>query len=186
MATDNLPDLNQIHIVESLFLACQISNSGPITAFPEQIDAFTSPAVSLIPMIDLDQNKVNFDIRVQVAAIDAEGQILQVDGAFRIFISFHVVNLPELVYFNEQLNQKIPIPHLTNALVGVAYSTARGMIMSKVADTVLAGLSLPLRSNRRLMEESQPLDVEGNVVSSKETEAPTAPQKEKAPTSKKA
>ena len=171
MKNETLPDLNQITLIEGLFLECLISNGSNIPILPSQITSFSHSVARLFPMANFDQRKVAFEIRIKVSASDAEDKPLPVEGSFRIYISFHVENLPDLVYFEERFNRKIPTSLLTTSLIGVAYSTARGMIMSKVADTVLEGLTLPLISARQLMEESQPSEEEVKTIRAEVAEA---------------
>ena len=156
MAHDTEPDLDKIHLQEAYFLESLIQNAevGAVV-LPERIASFSRPQTRMLPMFSLERNSVSFDIMVAVTALDADDQPLPVKGRFRLLMSYVVENLADLLQTNEQTNQQIPNIPLTISLIGAAYSTARGMIISKVSDTVLHGLSLPLRSSRQLMQESQ-------------------------------
>lgn len=164
MENEKLPDLNQIHLIESVFVECLIANGQLIPISPTQIGGFNVQETRLFPLVHLESRKVSFDIRVRAAALDTDSKPLSATGSFRIILSFQVGNLFELLYFDEHFKQQLPTPTLTASLIGVAYSTARGMIMSKVSDTILSGLTLPLRSVQQIMQESQPSmeEVEAN------------------------
>jgi hypothetical protein len=190
MAQDTLPDLNQIQLQEAFFLECLISNvESGVVVLPDQVAGYERPQVKILPMVDLEKQRVSFDIRVQATALDEQGTLLPVTGRFRLLLSFSVANLPDLLYTDERFNQQIPNAQLTVSLISVAYSTARGMIMSKVNDTVMGGLALPLQSGLQLMQESQPTTEEIKALRARQIElaekAKNQPKKTKQAASKK-
>lgn len=165
MAKNTLPDLNQIQLQEAFFLDCLISNvESGVVILPDQVAGYERPEVKILPMVDVDRLKVSFDIRVQASALDEQGKPLPVMGRFRLLLSFVVANLSELLYMDERTSQQIPNPQLTISLMSAAYSTARGMIMGKVSDTVMSGLALPLQSGLQLVQDSQPTEDEIKVL----------------------
>ncbi|GAB3638636.1 hypothetical protein GCM10027422_42260 [Hymenobacter arcticus] len=165
MAEDTAPDLNQIYLKQSIFLECHINNAEtPHDIWPHQVDGFRQKECKFIPFVKSESNTIGFELQYHSVALDEEKNILPAEGKFRIFISFAVENLSDLLYYDERFEREIPNELVTTSLIGVAYSTARGMILGKVADTVMAGLSLPLRSARELLSETQPTDDEVKAI----------------------
>jgi hypothetical protein len=154
MAAEPTPDLGQINVVESFFTECHITNSE-VPIWPDDVLGFSIPETKIFPLYDSENSKVGFDIRIKVVAIGEEDKPLPVEGFFRIHIGFYVSNLTDFLEDHEHLQEKTPNSLLTTSLIGVAYSTARGMILSKVADTALENFGLPLRSARQLVREAQ-------------------------------
>lgn len=161
-----LPDPEQIFVREAVFLECLISNPSEPPIGSTQVGGFTEPVVVVLPFFLAERNLVWFEVQVMTQAIDTEGTELPLTGSFRAHLSFEVANLPELLRPTAENAASVPSPELSALLVGAAYSTVRGMIMSKVADTVLGGFALPLRSIRRLMHDSN------EVLRERKNEAP--------------
>lgn len=149
-----LPDLDQIHLYQAVFMECLIANGAHPVVGPDQVAGFADPSVVVLPYFNPELKLVSFDVQVGTQALDEEGEPLSLTGSFRVHLSFQVQNLPDLLHTSKLAPRPTPSPELSTMLVGAAYSTARGMIMSKVADTVLGGFSLPLRSIAKLMQDS--------------------------------
>lgn len=145
-------DLDQIRVYEALFLDCRIANDAQPPIVPGQVAGFTDPDVVVLFFFNIEQRQVSFEVRVHTQALGDDGAELPLRGDFRLYVAFQVANLSELL--RDTTTVPVPSPELGLILVGAAYSTARGMVMSKVADTVLSGFVLPLRSVKRLMEDS--------------------------------
>jgi hypothetical protein len=154
MAEQRALDLSQVEVAESFFTECQVSNSE-VAIWPNEVTGYTTAKTQIFPLCAPEINRVAFDIRVKVVATGEENKPLPVEGSFRLHISFFVENLDDFLEYDEKFQEKTPNAILTASLIGVAYSTARGMILSKVLDTPLMGYGLPMRSARQLMHESQ-------------------------------
>ena len=166
-------DIDQIRVHEALFLDCRIANNAQPAIGPEQVAGFTDPNVVVLPFFSIEKRLVSFEVRVHTQALGEDGAELPLTGDFRLHLSFQVANLSELLRPNTLSPAPVPVPELSMMLVGAAYSTARGMVMSKVSDTVLGGFALPLRSVKRLMEDSNVLLRERQS----EATAPVAPKR---------
>ncbi len=154
MAAERTPDLSTIEVAESFFTECQITNSE-VPIWPSEVTGFITTETKIFPLYDSAGKKIAFDIRVKVLAVGQEDKNLPVEGSFRLHIGFHMADFDDFLEYDERFQDKTPTSLLTTSLIGVAYSTARGMILSKVADTTLAQYGLPLRSARQLMSEAQ-------------------------------
>lgn len=170
-----LPDPEQIWVREAVFLECLIANPSEPPIGPAQVGGFTEPVVVVLPYFLAERHLVWFEVQVMTQAIDAEGTALPLTGSFRAHLSFEVANLSDLLRPTAENAASVPSPELSALLVGAAYSTVRGMIMSKVADTVLGGFALPLRSVRRLMHDSNAVLHERQS----EATAPVAPKQKR-------
>ncbi|OUJ68813.1 hypothetical protein [Hymenobacter crusticola] len=153
-------DLDQIHLVEALFMECVIQDTGHETfspyknISPDNIAEYDNPDILILPSYDLENQLITFKISVKVAALDSESKPVGVQGSFTIFLAFRVLNLQDLLIKIPESDHMMPNAQVGYALIAVAYSTARGMIMSKISDTVLQGFALPLRSVQQLMKEA--------------------------------
>lgn len=160
MAHDTAPDLAQIQLVRSAFLDCMIAIEDGIPFTFGQVAGFANLPVTAVSFFNLDSKEVGFNLRVHTVALDANEQELSAKGFFQLHFTFRVSNLSDLLFVpadQPEADAKPNLP-LTASLLGVAYSTARGMILPKVADTALSGFSLPLRSVQQIMADSAAQD----------------------------
>ncbi|MCR5886690.1 hypothetical protein LRS06_02645 [Hymenobacter sp. J193] len=146
------PDLQQIHLVTATFLECCISSaddSGRVVeriALPEQ--------AWLFPQFTTAEKRISYIVHVNCQGLCPEGEPTGVAGRFQLYFDFQVDNLDEHLATIEATSDPIPTHEMMVMLGGVAYSTARGMLLSKVQDTPLHGFSLPLRWPVELLEAS--------------------------------
>lgn len=156
MAHDTAPDLAQIQLARTAFLDCVIRTEVPGTFDITQITGYADPEVVIRTFCDLELREVGFDVQIRTTALNQAGQPLPATGYFRLHFVFQVRNLPDLLFVNPDRPEAGETPNLplTASLMGAAYSTARGMIVSKVSDTVLNGFALPLRAVQRLLDDT--------------------------------
>lgn len=79
-----------------------------------------------------------------------------ISGHFELDFTFSVANLPELLVTSEQAKPQLP-PQLVLLLTSVAYSTARGILWTRLAGTPLEGITLPLIDPRQLLQPAPPI-----------------------------
>ncbi len=107
------------------------------------------------PSFNVDDKLVVVDLLTTCTGLDEQDETLTIGGRFRVHLTFEVENLEELLEEHPETGQPYPNEQLILTLISVAYSTSRGMIMSKTVDTVLQGFTLPLLDVRTLGKPAQ-------------------------------
>lgn len=148
-----VPDLRSIQLVKGFFLECAIINdeADPVLKLGTlkfRLGHKVSPAFST------GDNEILIDLSVSCQPLDEQtGAPLPVSGRFRLHLIFRVLDLERYLEPQED-GQQQPSQELILTLISVAYSTARGLIASKTADTVLCEFVLPLLDVRDLVNPS--------------------------------
>lgn len=146
------PDLDRIHLAAATFLEFSISpsdGSGRNTiryALPEE--------TWLYPQFTVEEKRISFVVHVHCQGLCTDSKPTGVVGKFQVYFDFAVENLDDYLITSDTYDGPFPTRELMVMLGGVAYSTARGMIMTKVLDTPLNGFSLPLRGPSELFQVS--------------------------------
>ncbi|OUJ69939.1 hypothetical protein [Hymenobacter crusticola] len=83
-----------------------------------------------------------------------------VGGNFTVDIVFEVENLTDLLQMIDQHPRPIPDMQLATLLISIAYSTARGMLWTRVAGTPLEGFTLPIVDVMQLIKDSAAAEAE--------------------------
>lgn len=78
-----------------------------------------------------------------------------ISGRFEIDFTFAIGNLAELVVDREGSDSLLH-PQLVLMLTSVAYSTARGILWTRLAGTPLEGITLPLVNPAQLLQPASP------------------------------
>jgi hypothetical protein len=100
----------------------------------------------------LQQGIVGIELRIGLKGLDAEQNVLNVEGRFWLRFTFKVNNAAELLGDKaEDSSANLPSA-VYLLLLSVAYSTARGMLMGKTAGTPLQGVILPIVDVRELLD----------------------------------
>ena len=147
-----VPDLRSIQLVKGFFLECAIINdeADPVLKLGTlkfRLGHKVSPAFST------EDNEILIDLSINCQPLDEQtGALLPVSGRFRLHLVFRVLDLEQ--YLEPQEDGPQPSQELILTLISVAYSTARGLIASKTADTVLREFVLPLLDVRDMVKPS--------------------------------
>jgi hypothetical protein len=162
------PDLSQIHLALATFLECSISSADSST---RAVEAFAIPEeIWLLPQFAIEEKRISYVVHVHCQGLCVDGHPTGVEGRFKVYLDFQIENLPEYLTTSETYKGSFPTREIMVMLGGVAYSTARGMILQKVLGTPLDGFSLPLRGPAELFQASirrMQTSQEGNTESEK-------------------
>jgi hypothetical protein len=145
-----LPDLSQIQLIGGYFVECAILNDAPDTVIQLNPQRFKLHH-KVLPSFSSDDQIVLIDLTVHCQPVNEAGQLSPVSGRFRLHLTFHVSNLSEYLESGEEHSTPAPSQQLILTIIGVAYSTARGLIAGKTADTILKPFVLPLLDVRELV-----------------------------------
>jgi hypothetical protein len=83
-----------------------------------------------------------------------------ISGNFELLFTFSIGNLDELLAQDESAQEIRLHPQLALMLTSVAYSTARGILYTRLAGTPLDGITLPLIDPRQLLQGTGPQPLE--------------------------
>lgn len=145
-----LPNLSQIQLVGAHFIECAILNNAPDTLFKLTPTRFQLQH-TVLPSFSVADSLVVIDLAIHCQPIDENEHPSPVSGRFRLHITFHVANLPEHMEAGANDSPDTPNQQLVLTLIGVAYSTARGLVAAKTSDTILQPFVLPLLDVRDLL-----------------------------------
>jgi len=102
---------------------------------------------------DLASTKVELIIHVQMQALAGQPvHPIGVSGNFEFHLFFEVENLPDLLLTSEEQPGPVMPPQLALMLTGIAYSTLRGILWTRLSGTPLEGISLPIIEPRSLLQ----------------------------------
>ena len=100
---------------------------------------------------DVAANTVGVQLRIGYSVAGGEASPPpDISGRFVLDFVFTVENLPELLIEDKGQPASAIHPQLVLLLTSVAYSTARGILWTRLAGTVLEGVTLPLINPREL------------------------------------
>jgi len=105
---------------------------------------------------DTKEGKVAVFLYLALAITTGEPpQPTGISGHFELDFTFAIGNLAELLVDPDQTNSLLH-PQLVLLLTSVAYSTARGILWTRLAGTPLEGIPLPLINPAQLLQPSAP------------------------------
>lgn len=148
-----LPDLNKIHFRKAIFLECAVLNAAP-DQVQQPLDAPFKVTSGFTTVFDTEKEDFSVELTIACQALDASGQLLPLNGRFCIRLTFTVDGMAEYLESIPGIPEPHPGDQLALTIVSLAYSTARGLILAKTADTVLQYFALPPLDVRNLVRKS--------------------------------
>ncbi|MBR7207273.1 hypothetical protein KB206_01500 [Microvirga sp. STS02] len=145
-------DLSRFRLAEAAFIQCLIDNGAADGGTATASHGLTR--VLLEPGFEMEVKRIYYTLSLAAAGYDEAGAPSGATGQFQLRFVFEVENLEEYSTTSEEFEGSFPIRDLMIMLGGVAYSTARGLVLGKTAGTPLAGFALPLRSPQELFQQS--------------------------------
>ena len=173
------PSLEHTQLVRAYFLVCAISNDPKALLLPEQISGFSGDVPVIVPTFLPAERQLMLRLIASVQATNEANEELIPHATFVVEFVYHIANYDEIAVTHSLTRDAAPPHALVEALVGAAYSTARGMIMSKVSDTIFAGYSLPLVTVQELITQSQALILKNRTQLELPTGPPRKPKRSK-------
>ena len=106
---------------------------------------------------DPAQAKVVVVLHIQMQTlVGKSARPIDLSGKFELQLFFEVENLAELMLTDDEHPEPIVHPQLGLMLASIAYSTARGILWTRLAGTPLEGISLPIIEPRNLFLSPPP------------------------------
>ena len=114
--------------------------------------------------IDPEQRIVGIELTVNIQAVGHGDKDLPVSGSYKHEAVFHVENLDDFIDIQE--GEQLPIlDALMNAtLIGIAFSTVRGIIYSRTQGTLLNTVILPVVDPKKLASAPESTPAENGPV----------------------
>jgi hypothetical protein len=100
---------------------------------------------------DLENKLVRTELDVKITTKSKVSVSTEAKGHFTLVFIFEVDNLNELAVLNTD-NLIDLDPNLANALASVTYSTARGILLTRLQGTALQNFILPIVSPNKLLK----------------------------------
>lgn len=128
---------------------------------------------------DPDKNQVGIMLFTDMSVTTGKAaQPSGIAGHFELNFTFTVDNLPELLVAPDQPDSLLH-PQLVLMLLSVAYSTARGILWTRLAGTPLEGITLPLINPAQLLQAAAPTEVPPAAAKKPRPAAPPRAKKSK-------
>ncbi len=133
---------NLIHLREIILLESSLESSEEFLKSPVKP---LGCEVKVGNLIGGNPDKNNFSTRLEIQLIgqDEQGQALGLKARFLIHFRFEVDNFTDFVQHRDK-EQAILDSKLTLTLLNIAYSTTRGMVLSRTQGTFFDGVILPV------------------------------------------
>ncbi len=144
---NNIFDPEKITIAEFKMVKGQVS-------FPENFDQSKIIGYQLENSLqfgfNLNDKLVKVDFTVEIKTESKGNNSEESTGSFHLVFIYHVENLEEMAKPND--NSLIEVHHsLGNALSSVTYSTARGILLTRLQGTALQNFVLPVINPNKLL-----------------------------------
>lgn len=101
--------------------------------------------------LDIENKNVRIRLNVQIEAMKAESEPIGLSGDFGLEFQIQVENLEE--YVTEKDGIMIIDRKLGNTLIGIVFSTARGIIYERTSSTFFNGVLLPVIDPNTLLDQ---------------------------------
>lgn len=149
------PDL--IHLENIQILDASLMTSTEYRNHPVEVDqVYFAFGKEISHNLDLGRSRIR--LHIVMTARNAEGQDIGLECAYVLEFHFRVENFSEFVS-KEVDSDAVAIHAIYGAtLIGMAYSTARGIIYERTRGTFFNGVILPVINPQQLLLEEQSLD----------------------------
>jgi hypothetical protein len=114
------------------------------------VPATTAWNCSTLWNIDHKAGTIMFQMRIELQGVDKKGGDIGLKGYYELGFRFKVTNLKELTRKID--GQDAVDGHLLATIAGIAYSTARGIVMERTAGTFFNGIILPVIDPKQLLQ----------------------------------
>ncbi|MDN3654047.1 hypothetical protein QWZ08_00330 [Ferruginibacter paludis] len=143
-----IPD--KIHVLNIKTIKGNIESAPD--ADPEQIKGYRFDH-SLGTGINEEESLIGLKLTVDIEALDAKDEPIGISASYTHNFTFNVENLEDFLEKDNNEDDTPAIdPLMVATLVGIAYSTVRGIIYTRTQSTSLNGVVLPVIDPKKLLE----------------------------------
>jgi hypothetical protein len=141
----------KIHMVSLKTLQGNISGDN---IDPKSIKGYTYDFI-VGTGIDAEQKIVGIELTVGIKAIGLGDKELPVSGSYKHEAVYHVENLEDFIDLQESEQPPILDSLMNATLIGIAFSTVRGIIFSRTQGTLLNTVILPVVDPKKLANSNE-------------------------------
>jgi hypothetical protein len=154
----------QIHLFSIKVFQGSLKSSEAFLEAPQRMEGFEfglARDLAHNPEEGLTRLRLYFSLDAR----DAEGEALGLKAEYGIEFQFRVDGFSDFITLK---NEEVRIDaNLGATLIGIAYSTARGIILQRLEGTFFGGVILPVIDPRKLLLQDQP-DTQAGMVQDRE------------------
>lgn len=132
---------DKILLTGIILLKCTINSTD------EYLENAAKPArivmeLGTSPLFNLDDRKCRFRLHIKLAGQDNTDAILGINAEFLLDFIFEIENMNDFIVHHKE--DILVHPLLGSTLLGICFSTARGIVLERTKGTPLAGFILPV------------------------------------------
>lgn len=142
---------DKLHLIEIALLKSAVDSTESYLENPVKPEKIVL-ALRTESRFDFSDNKCRFRLHVNLDGQDAGGVSLGLGADFLIDYIYIVDNLSDFILHHDGDNQVEAI--LGATLLGISFSTARGIVMERTKGTPFAGFILPVINPMQMLFES--------------------------------
>jgi hypothetical protein len=137
-------EIENIRIVHSTITTSEGYENNPEK--PDQIEVQYKQDSAF----NIEKKRIRIRLTTSLEGLDKNRERLGVSGEFMLEFHIYVDNMED--YIIEEYEEKRVSDLLGNTLMGIVYSTARGIIYERIHGTYLSGCILPVIDPRNLIK----------------------------------
>lgn len=146
-----IPD--KIHVLNIKTLKGSIESTND--ADPESIAGYRFNHL-LGTGINEEDKLVGLELKVDITALNSSDEPIGINASYTHSFTFYVENLEDFLEPNEEQGKTSNIDALMVAvLVGIAYSTVRGIVFTRTQGTSLNSVILPVIDPKKMLENNE-------------------------------
>lgn len=146
-------DFTKLLLTEASFLEFCVKNNSSNNSPISSIAGFDCK-FSTNTTFSIKEKGVKVELHIKCQALNDKNEAFGIEGEFELGFTFSVFNIEDYLVKSKVSESMVPGPFLVISLLGTAYSTARGMIITKTLGTPLEGFALPIVDAQALLGES--------------------------------
>jgi hypothetical protein len=144
---------DKLFLTEIVLLKSAVTSTDAFLENPEKPDSIEMELLS-DSKFDFVHNECRFRLHITLDGKNTDGNSSGLGAEFMVDYIYVVENLPDFVLDQTGENQVDAL--LGATLLGISFSTARGIIMERTKGTLFAGFILPIINPMKTLFESNP------------------------------
>ncbi len=101
--------------------------------------------------MDIEQKLIGIELKIDIEAIDNANKSIGVNGSYTHEVIFSIDNMDDFIDPAEKVEDTVMDLLLMATLVGIAYSTIRGIIFCRTQGTSLGTVILPVVDPKKML-----------------------------------